>query len=132
MRKTTPHQYAQALIAATDKADEQKMEKIVENFVQLLFVRRERRKIPAILRAIEQNLIKQGKLLNIEFTSRHLLSSLKTAELEKNLTPPEKRINLTTKARPELLGGATVLINDTLYDASLKTKIDSLFKKLIS
>lgn len=132
MYKTTPSQYAQALLNSVAKADEQKMEKIVENFVRLLFIRRERRKIPAILRAIEQNLTKEGKLLNIELTCHHSLSAQKNAELEKDLTLFGKKTNLTTKARPELLGGATVLVNDTLFDASLKTKIDSLFKKLIS
>lgn len=132
MHKTTPSQYAQALLTSVTCADEQNMEKIVENFVRLLFIRRERRKIPAIIRAIEQNLTKQGKLINIEFACSHSLSAQKTAELEKDLTLPGKRTNLTAKTRPELIGGATVLVNDTLYDASLKTKIDSLLKKLIS
>ena len=66
----------------------------------------------------------------------HVTSSKPLTEDEKNNLADKfgkllgKTVRVTSSVNPDLLGGVTVRIGDTLYDGSLKGKLDRLDKAL--
>lgn len=106
---------------------------IVLNLVGLLIERGREGELSAVLAAYKQV---AGDVLGR--SDAHVTSSKPLSEDEKSKLAEKfgallgKTIRVTNTVNPELLGGLTVRIGDTLYDGSLKGKLERLDKALQS
>jgi F-type H+-transporting ATPase subunit delta len=103
----------------------------VLNTIGLLLERGRINELSSVLAAYQQV---AGEALNradAYVTSAHLLSEDEKTKVAANFgTLLGKTIRVTNTVNPELLGGLTVRIGDTLYDGSLKGKLERLDKAL--
>ncbi|QMV41758.1 F0F1 ATP synthase subunit delta [Cohnella cholangitidis] len=106
---------------------------IILNLVSLLIERGREGELAAVLAAYKQV---AGDVLGradaYVTSSRPLSEEEKTKLAEKFGALIGKTIRVTNTVNPELLGGLTVRIGDTLYDGSLKGKLERLDKALHS
>lgn len=124
--KISPRKYAQALALMLDTAEKT----IIGNFIEVLRQRKQTKMLPKILRAFEEEWLKQRGIKKIDILyPKSFESSL--LELEERLTDivGEK---LKIKALPsnDLIGGFKIKIDDTLIDASVEGNLAALAKRL--
>ncbi|MFC5403577.1 F0F1 ATP synthase subunit delta [Cohnella soli] len=106
---------------------------IVLNLVSLLVERGRESELPAVLAAYLQV---AGDALRR--ADAHVVSSQPLSEMEKIKLAEKfgatlgKSVRVTNEVDPSLLGGLTVRIGDTLYDGSLRGKLQRLDKTLQS
>lgn len=104
---------------------------IVMNAVNLLIERGREGELEAVLAAYLQV---AGEALGR--TDAHVISPTPLGEEEKAKLAERfgallgKQVRITNAVNPELIGGLTVRIGDTLYDGSLKGKLERLEKTL--
>jgi F-type H+-transporting ATPase subunit delta len=127
----TPSITVDKKIGALRSTFEGKVSKIVLNTVSLLIERGRQAELPAILEAYVQ--VAGGVLGRTDaevITAKPITEDQKTklaAQFGKLLG---KNIRVDNTVDPSILGGLTVRIGDTLYDGSLRGKLDRLSKKL--
>ncbi|MFC4303511.1 F0F1 ATP synthase subunit delta [Cohnella boryungensis] len=106
---------------------------LVLNVVGLLIERGREGEIASVLAAYLQVAGNALGRSDAHVTSAVPLSAEEQAKLaEKFGALLNKKIRVTNTVNPELLGGLTVRIGDTLYDGSLKGKLERLDKALQS
>ncbi|MFD0673723.1 F0F1 ATP synthase subunit delta [Cohnella sp. GCM10027633] len=128
---SAPNIALSAKVAALKSAFDDKASSFVLNTVSLLIERGREGEIASVLEAYLQvagNVLGRADAI--------VTSSTPLSEVEKNKLAVKfgallgKTVRVTNAVNPELLGGLTVRIGDTLYDGSLKGKLDRLDKTL--
>ncbi|MFC5531077.1 F0F1 ATP synthase subunit delta [Cohnella yongneupensis] len=128
---SAPNVTLAAKVAALKSAFDDKASSFVLNTVSLLIERGREGELGSVLEAYLQV---AGNMLGR--ADAHVTSSKPLSEDEKKKLADKfgallgKTVRVTNAVNPELLGGLTVRIGDTLYDGSLKGKLDRLDKAL--
>lgn len=125
--KITPFQYAVFLYEITFKKHEVK--KIIKDFFDVLIKNNDLGKIKDIMREFEayekkQKGIKEIAIASAEPFSREFKKQIRAAAKGLGISAMEESIN------PDLIGGLTLVVGDTMIDGSLRNKLRELNKAL--
>ncbi|MFZ1700446.1 MAG: ATP synthase F1 subunit delta [Pyrinomonadaceae bacterium] len=72
-------------------------------------------------------------IISAEITSARELPDAERAEFEKSLAElTGKRVNISYSVEKEIIGGVVTRIGSTVYDGSVRTKLETLKEQLIS
>jgi F-type H+-transporting ATPase subunit delta len=111
----------------------QGMSRETRNFLAVLIDHRRIQFLPAIVRQFEQELNQRLGFAEAEISSARELSDPERRALEVQV---EKLTGKKVRARysrdPSLLGGAIVKVGSTVYDGSVKGKLERMRKQLVS
>jgi len=120
-----------AKIGALKAGFDDKASSIVLNTVSLLIERGREGEIASVLAAyLKVSGEALGRADAFVTSSKPLTEDEKKKLADKFSALLGKSVRVTNAVNPELLGGVTVRIGDTLYDGSLKGKLDRLDKAL--
>ena len=102
---------------------------------KLLVMLTEQRKLAYLndlAESYRERLLAHQNIVRAEVTSAAPLSPEKTKAVEASLSKVTgKKVELTTKVDPGLLGGLVAKIGSTVYDGSVKTQLQRLRKELV-
>ena len=97
------------------------------NFVRLLVDRDRLGALPDISRELDVMIDDKAGRIAAEVVSATELSKAQVAELTKRLEKLSgKKVQLTTRQDPELLGGVVAKVGDVIYDGSLRRQLERL------
>jgi F-type H+-transporting ATPase subunit delta len=105
-----------------------------ERFARFLEVLAERHRMPAIFRIrrqLDELWAKENKLLEVTVTSAVDLDEDVVKDIgDKIADQTGKRIDLSSKVDPEVLGGLVVQVGNMVLDASVRNRLESLRKNV--
>ena len=105
--------------------------KIIRNFLFLIADNRRTVILPEIVEAFEQVVRQRQGLAEAEVSSAVELSAAQKVELAKTLERVTgKKIEPKYSLDPSLLGGAVVRVGDTIYDGSLRNRLNGMRARL--
>ena len=105
--------------------------KIVRNFLFVIVDHRRTHLIPEIVAALQQILRQRQGVAEAEISSAVELSAAQKKELAATLARlTGKKIETKYSLDPALLGGAVVRIGDTIYDGSLRSRLNEMRSRL--
>ena len=108
-------------------------DQLVAGLLKVVLARRREELLPAILRAFGEALEREEGLLRIAVQTATPLASAALAAIEQSLGRATGRpLRLVAEVRPEILGGMRFLIDSTLIDASVRSRLDRLEKKMLA
>lgn len=129
----TVSQYAQALEELTESVASEKAAAIAENFFGFLKRRGEEQKMSAIVKCLEKNkAAKEGRVSVTVVTAYE--TDLETRELlarQAEQIFPDKKIELRYETDREMIGGALLRTDETLYDTTLANEVRALKNSLL-
>lgn len=125
MQKITPLQYATFLYEITSKKAEVK--KMAENFLAILAKHNDLGKIDKIIKEFEIYEKKQRGIKDVEMMSAKSLEPKIKNQIAELIGG---RLEIQENVSPDLIGGLTLIIEDTMIDSSFKSKIRELNKAL--
>jgi F-type H+-transporting ATPase subunit delta len=97
------------------------------NFVKLLVDRDRLSALPDIARELDRMIDDKAGRIAAEVVSATALSPAQVGELTKRLEKLSgKKVQLTTRQDPELLGGVVAKVGDVIYDGSLRRQLERL------
>lgn len=130
--KTTPKQYAQALLAATEGKDEREANAIIARFAERL--RRDGRigALPAIIGAFSALWNKAHGIVEAELISREVLdeSALEAIRLFIGERYGAKHVVVVNTIDTMITGGIVIRVGDELLDGSIAAQLKKLKKHL--
>jgi F-type H+-transporting ATPase subunit delta len=89
--------------------------------------------LPEIIAAFQQVIRERQGITEAQVSSAVELNAPQKAELKSTLERVTgKRVEATFSLEPELLGGAVVRVGDTVYDGSLRSRLNELRARLAS
>jgi F-type H+-transporting ATPase subunit delta len=105
--------------------------KIIRNFLFLIADNRRTQILPEIVAAFQQVVRQRQGLAEAEVSSAIEMSAAQKNELAKTLERlTGKKIETKYSLDPALLGGAVVRIGDTIYDGSLRSRLNEMRARL--
>jgi F-type H+-transporting ATPase subunit delta len=105
--------------------------KIIRNFLFVIADHRRTHLIPEIVAALQQILRQRQGVAEAEISSAVELSAAQKKELAATLARlTGKKIETKYSLDPALLGGAVVRIGDTIYDGSLRSRLNEMRARL--
>jgi len=105
--------------------------KIIRNFLLVLADHRRTRLIPEVFAAFHQVIRQRQGVAEAEVSSAFELSAGQKKEMAATLTRlTGKKIETKYALDPALLGGAVVRIGDTIYDGSLRSRLNEMRARL--
>ena len=105
--------------------------KIIRNFLFVIADHRRTHLIPEIIAAFQQVLRQRQGVAEAEISSAVELSAAQKKELAATLARlTGKKIEPKYSLDPALLGGAVVRIGDTIYDGSLRSRLNEMRARL--
>jgi F-type H+-transporting ATPase subunit delta len=108
-------------------------DRLVAGLLKVLVARRREELLPALLRAFGEVLEREEGLLRIAVQTATPLAPDKLAGIEQKLGQATGRpLRLVPEVRPEILGGMRFLIDSTLIDASVRSRLEQLEKKMLA
>ena len=132
--KIKPKQYAVALYEAVKDAPKEKVRGILENFVEMLVKRNSLRLAPQIIDYFIKFANRAEGIADLKITSAEPMKGDSLEKIKKVapglLETKFKKINVTEKIDPGLMGGFVLEAEDTVFDASIKNKFQKLNKIL--
>ena len=128
MNKSTVSQYARALYEATKGQSGKNLEKVIAGFVNLLARRQKLKQVGRIIEEFVSYAKKQEGIQRIEVTSAIKLNPSILEAIKQSFG---KKVELSEKVTPEILGGVKIRTEDTILDASLKTQLMRLKQSLM-
>lgn len=129
MAKQSNAQFAKALYQIVKDLPKEKMPEVAKEFLSVLQKNSKLKKIEYILTEFEAYAKKQSGIKTIELETVHPVEN-KTLEKIKQIFGKESEISQTINK--EMLGGIKIKVDDTVYDASLKTQLQRLKQSLIN
>lgn len=124
---STPEKQA-ALARLLEGADAQFL-----NFLALLI---ENHRMPVIFRArraYEQLWEQENRLLAVEITSAIELDDATTGSVTESIGKSTgRRVTLSTRVDPDILGGIVVRVGNSILDASIRSRLEQLRKQVAS
>ena len=105
--------------------------KIIRNFLFVIVDHRRTQLIPEVIAAFHQVIRQRQGVAEAEVSSAVELSAAQKKELAATLTRlTGKKIEAKYALDPALLGGAVVRIGDTIYDGSLRSRLNEMRARL--
>lgn len=129
MAKQSNAQFAKALYQVVKDLPKEKMPEVAKQFLSVLQKNNKLKKAEYILAEFEAYAKKQSGIKTIEIETAHPVDE-KILEKIKQIFGKESEISQTINT--EMLGGIKIKVDDTVYDASLKTQLHKLKQSLIS
>jgi F-type H+-transporting ATPase subunit delta len=107
--------------------------KIVRNFLFVIVDHQRTHVLPEMIAAFQEVIRQRQGITEAQVSSAVELSKAQRAEMEFTLEKlTGKRVEATFSLEPELLGGAKVRVGDTVYDGSLRGRLNELRARLAS
>ena len=107
--------------------------KIVRNFLFVVIDHQRTHLLPEIIAAVQEEVKKRKGITEAQVSSAVELSKAQKAEMEFTLERlTGKRVEAKFSLEPSLLGGAVVRLGDTVYDGSLRSRLNNLRARLAS
>jgi F-type H+-transporting ATPase subunit delta len=126
--------------AVTREAKHQVIEKLVgrasasktlRNFLFVVVDHRRTMILPEIVAAVQEVIRKRQGIVEAQVSSAIELTSAQKRELASTLERMTgQRVEASFSLEPSLLGGAVVRVGDTIYDGSLRTRLNELRARL--
>jgi F-type H+-transporting ATPase subunit delta len=106
--------------------------RIIRNFLFLLVDKRRTIELAEIVQAFGEVIRERQGLSEAEIASVTELSAAQKAEFASTLTRlTGKRVELKFRLDPALLGGVVVRVGDTVYDGSLRSRLNAMRARLV-
>ena len=121
-------EYAQALYEAISETKPEDHDKVLDNFVKIIAQNGDLGKYPEIESEYQKLESKAQGIKQVEVTTATEVDA-KSLIAELN-TIVGKKIEITRKIDPEIIGGIVVRVDDTLIDASVKNNLNNLKKAI--
>jgi F0F1-type ATP synthase delta subunit len=132
--KTTPSQYARALLALSKEKSSSDQAKIAADFLNLMRRKGESKKLSSIVKKMEHLQDAKMGTKHISVTTAHPINAELMKELEtfarKNFESKEVILDIRTDKK--LLGGVVMKTDNHMVDASVVWRIKSLKKTLLT
>jgi len=107
------------------------LSKIIRNFLFVMIDNQRTPLLPDILEAFQQVLRRRQGVAEADVSSAVNLSEAQKTQLLQTLERlTGKKIRANYALEPELLGGAVVRIGDTIYDGSLRSRLNEMRARL--
>jgi len=107
--------------------------KTTANFLRVLLQNGRLADLPDISSRFESVLEERSGTVSAEITSAREIAAAERAEFEANLEKlTGKKINVAYKIDTEIIGGVVTRIGSTVYDGSVKTKLENLKEQLVN
>jgi F-type H+-transporting ATPase subunit delta len=107
--------------------------KIVRNFLFVVVDHQRAHLLPEVIAAFEEEIRQRQGIAEAQVSSAVELSKAQKAEMESTLQRlTGKRVEAKFSLEPSLLGGAVVRLGDTVYDGSLRSRLNNLRARLAS
>ena len=107
--------------------------KVVRNFLFVVIDHQRTYLLPEIIAAVQEEIKKREGITEAQVSSAVELSKAQKAEMEFTLERlTGKRVEAKFSLEPSLLGGAVVRLGDTVYDGSLRSRLNNLRARLAS
>jgi F-type H+-transporting ATPase subunit delta len=107
--------------------------KIVRNFLLVVVDHQRTHILPEIIAAFQEVIRQRQGITEAQVSSAVELNTAQKAEMESTLERlTGKRVEAKFSLAPELLGGAVVRVGDTVYDGSLRSRLNELRARLAS
>jgi F-type H+-transporting ATPase subunit delta len=136
MPKITPQQYAISLYQATKDRPRSDIEKNLANFVKILHINHDLKKLDQIIRCYEAYAREQCQVMPVELITAKRLTSKTQAEivsyLKTKLFPGASDLKIEEKIDKNLIGGIIIKSGDLIIDGSLARRLQGLKRGLIS
>ncbi len=101
------------------------------NFLELLAERHRMPVLPRIRRAFDSLWAKENKLLPVTVTSAVELDDELVQDIGKRIEEQTgRRVELSSKVDPDLLGGLVVRVGNMVLDASVRNRLEQLRKQV--
>jgi len=128
MRKISVKKYAQVLYEVTKDLPKAQIKVEIGKFLQLVVRNKNFKQIDKIFSAFEIYANKEDQVVEAEVISSANLSPNEKEKLKEQIKKEQKvkTVNLQEKIDKSLLGGFVLKIGDTIFDASLKTRLEEL------
>ncbi len=105
--------------------------KIIRNFLFVVIDHRRSALLPKIIETFEDVVRKRQGIAEAEIASAVELTAAQKKEMAQKITDMTgKRVETKYAVEPGLLGGAVVRIGDTIYDGSLRSRLNELRARL--
>ena len=106
-----------------------------ENFVRFLELLAERHRVPAVFRirrAFDEMWAEENKLLPVTVTSAVELDDQLVEDIGKRITEQtDRKVDLSSKVDPDVLGGIVLQVGNMVLDASLRHRLEALRKQVV-
>ena len=106
-----------------------------ENFVRFLELLAERHRVPAVFRirrAFDEMWAEENKLLPVTVTSAVELDDELVKDIGKRITEQtDRKVDLSSKVDPDVLGGIVLQVGNMVLDASLRHRLEALRKQVV-
>jgi F-type H+-transporting ATPase subunit delta len=107
--------------------------KIVQNFLFVVADHQRTHVLPEMIGAFQEVIRQRQGITEAQISSAVELNATQKAEMEFTLERlTGKRVEAKFSLEPELLGGAVVRVGDTVYDGSLRSRLNELRGRLAS
>jgi F-type H+-transporting ATPase subunit delta len=107
--------------------------KIVQNFLFVVADHHRTHVLPEMIAAFQQVIRQRQGIMEAQISSAVELSKTQKSEMEFTLERlTGKRVEAKFSLEPNLLGGAVVRVGDTVYDGSLRSRLNELRARLAS
>ncbi len=132
MPSITPRQYATALFHSAAGKTHKEIDAITQRFLAQLRKRKHTHLLPKIREAYTKVRRQIGGIATAQVTSAHELTESQRTDLTKALkkTAHVETIELQERIDASVIGGVRVQIEDTVYDGTLRAKLDALAKHI--
>jgi F-type H+-transporting ATPase subunit delta len=105
-----------------------------DNFVRFLELLAERHRMPAVFRirrAFDALYAEERKLLPVTITSAIELDNDLVKDIRKKIEEQtDRKVDLTTKVDPEVLGGLVLRVGNKVMDGSIRSRLERLRKQV--
>ncbi|MDP3986047.1 MAG: ATP synthase F1 subunit delta [Candidatus Veblenbacteria bacterium] len=129
--KITPTDYARAYLAAIARAAAAERVQVTRNLWQAVWRRGHFTWAKRIVEQVHQLLRQQAGTVVVEVVTSRALSEAQQGSLRRDLARAVgKPVELACAVKPHLLGGVVVTWDDRRYDASVKGRLEALYRAL--
>jgi F-type H+-transporting ATPase subunit delta len=105
--------------------------RIIRNFLFVIIDHRRSHSLPEILETFKNVLRERQGVAEAEILSAVALSEAQKTEMKETLERVTgKKVEARFSLEPDLLGGALVRVGDTIYDGSLRNRLNALRERL--
>jgi len=105
-----------------------------DNFVRFLELLAERHRMPAVFRIkrdFDELYAEERKLLPVTITSAIELDKSLVKDIRKKIEEQtDRKVELTTKVDPDVLGGLVLRVGNKVLDGSIRTRLERLRKQV--
>ena len=88
-------------------------------------------RVPDLVATYRERLLEHRQVVRAEVTTAEPLTPEKSAQLQQQLaTITGRKVTMTTKVDPALIGGAVARVGSTVYDGSIATQLERIRERL--